>query len=89
MALQIVQEAFAQGRLKEGGLITEGTAGSTGLFVGMYEPLPLCIYNAVIPAGISLAMVAAAYGCRCFIAMPDDAAAEKANMLQVNLFGRH
>lgn len=27
-------------------------------------------------------MVAAAYGCRCFIAMPDDAAIEKAQMLQ-------
>ena len=34
MALQIVQEAFAQGKLKEGGLITEGTAGSTGHLVG-------------------------------------------------------
>ena len=27
-------------------------------------------------------MVAAAYGCRCFIAMPDDAAIEKAQMLE-------
>ena len=32
-------------------------------------------------AGISLAMVAKAYGCRCFIALPDDAAAEKAQLL--------
>lgn len=32
--------------------------------------------------GVSLAMVSAAYGCRCFIAMPDDAAIEKAQMLQ-------
>ena len=30
VALQIMQEAFASGRLKPGGLITEGTAGSTG-----------------------------------------------------------
>lgn len=27
VALQIVQEALAEGRLKPGGLITEGTAG--------------------------------------------------------------
>ncbi|KAK9853872.1 hypothetical protein WJX84_007311 [Apatococcus fuscideae] len=60
VALRIVQEAFASGRLAIGGLITEGTAGSTG---------------------ISLAMVAKAYGCRCFIALPDDAAAEKAQLL--------
>ena len=32
--------------------------------------------------GISLAMVAAAHGLRCFIAMPDDAAIEKSQMLQ-------
>lgn len=56
------QEALADGRLKPGGLVTEGTVGSTG---------------------VSLAMCAAAYGCRAFIAMPDDAAIEKAQMLQV------
>ncbi|KAG2451650.1 hypothetical protein HYH02_003430 [Chlamydomonas schloesseri] len=61
VALQIVSEALADGRLRPGGLITEGTAGSTG---------------------VSLAMVAAAYGCSCSITMPDDAAIEKANMIQ-------
>lgn len=61
VALRIIQEALASGALQPGGLITEGTAGSTG---------------------VSLAMVAAAYGCRCFIAMPDDAAIEKAELLQ-------
>jgi len=30
VALHIIQNAFAQGHLTEGGLITEGTAGSTG-----------------------------------------------------------
>ena len=30
VALQIVTEALADGRLQPGGLITEGTAGSTG-----------------------------------------------------------
>lgn len=33
-------------------------------------------------AGVSLAMVAAAAGIRCFIAMPDDAAIEKSQMLE-------
>jgi hypothetical protein len=32
--------------------------------------------------GISLAMCAAALGCRCFIAMPDDAAEEKSQILE-------
>lgn len=32
--------------------------------------------------GVSLAMMAAACGCRCRIAMPDDAAAEKAQILE-------
>eukprot|EP00798_Chlamydomonas_sp_ICE-L_P014225 gene14225-20196_t len=61
VALQIVQEALADGRLQPGGLVTEGTAGSTG---------------------VSLSMVTAALGLRCFIAMPDDAAIEKVQMLQ-------
>ena len=33
-------------------------------------------------AGVSLAVVANSYGCRCHIAMPDDAALEKAQMLE-------
>ncbi|GAX77674.1 hypothetical protein CEUSTIGMA_g5117.t1 [Chlamydomonas eustigma] len=61
IALQIVKEAIDEGRLVPGALITEGTAGSTG---------------------VSLAMVAAAYGCKCFISMPDDAAVEKVQLLQ-------
>jgi len=60
VALRMVQEAFADGRLKPGGLITEGTVGSTG---------------------VSLALVAASVGCRCFVAMPDDAASEKHQLL--------
>ncbi|PSC75522.1 cysteine synthase 2 [Micractinium conductrix] len=61
VALQVIQEAVAEGRLRPGGLVTEGTVGSTG---------------------VSLAMCAAAFGCRAFIAMPDDAAIEKAQMLE-------
>ena len=62
VALEIVRGALAAGRLAPGGLVCEGTVGSTG---------------------VSLAMVAAAHGCRAFIAMPDDAAIEKAQMLEV------
>lgn len=61
VAEQIIKEALESGRLAPGGLITEGTVGSTGL---------------------SLAMCSAAHGCRCFIAMPDDAAIEKSQMLE-------
>lgn len=61
VALEIIGEAIASGRLQRGGLVTEGTVGSTG---------------------VSLAMVAAARGLRCFIAMPDDAAIEKSQMLE-------
>lgn len=61
VAREIIRESIQEGRLDvPGGLITEGTAGSTG---------------------VSLAMLAAAHGCRCHIAMPDDAAAEKSVLL--------
>jgi cysteine synthase A len=60
VALAIIDEALADGRLRPGGLVSEGTVGSTG---------------------ISLALVAAARGCRAFVALPDDAAAEKADTL--------
>lgn len=66
VALEIIQEALDEGRLAPGGLVAEGTVGSTG---------------------VSLAMCAAAAGCRAFVAMPDDAAIEKAQMLQVTSGG--
>ncbi|CAI6011968.1 unnamed protein product [Closterium sp. NIES-65] len=55
------KQALESGQLKPGGLITEGSAGSTG---------------------VALALVAAAFGCRCFVAMPDDAAVEKAEAMR-------
>ena len=61
VALEIITEAMKDGMLKPGGLITEGTVGSTG---------------------VSLAMLAPSFGCKCYIAMPDDAAEEKAVMLK-------
>lgn len=44
------------GKLFPGGIVTEGSAGSTA---------------------ISLATVAPAYGCKCHVVIPDDAAIEK------------
>lgn len=64
VAAAIIHDAFQRGVLAPGGLITEGTAGSTG---------------------VSLALMAQAATCKCFIAIPDDAAAEKSQILQVRL----
>lgn len=61
VALEIFRRALEEGRLRPGGLVCEGTVGSTG---------------------VSLAMLAPSFGCRCFIAMPDDAAEEKVAMLK-------
>lgn len=61
VALRIVQDALRSGELKPGGVVTEGTAGSTG---------------------VSLAMVCKALGVECFVAMPDDAALEKSQLVQ-------
>ncbi|MCD7466763.1 hypothetical protein HAX54_003768 [Datura stramonium] len=61
VAVKIIEEALESGALAEGGVITEGSAGSTA---------------------ISLATVAPAYGCRCHVVIPDDAALEKAQILE-------
>lgn len=49
-------QALESGDLAPGGVVTEGSAGSTA---------------------ISLATVAPAYGCKCHVVIPDDAAIEK------------
>lgn len=49
-------QALESGDLVRGGVVTEGSAGSTA---------------------ISLATIAPAYGCRCHVVIPDDAAIEK------------
>ncbi len=56
VALQIVQEALAEGRLKPGGLITEGTAGERRRFRVGATPL-LCAQQVHFhcPAGHSQA----------------------------------
>lgn len=51
-----VQQAIESGQLVQGGVVTEGSAGSTA---------------------ISIATVAPAYGCKCHVVIPDDAAIEK------------
>lgn len=57
LELSIIQ-ALESGSLTHGGVVTEGSAGSTA---------------------ISLATVASAYGCKCHVVIPDDAAIEKVN----------
>ncbi|KMZ63369.1 hypothetical protein ZOSMA_410G00080 [Zostera marina] len=63
VAVKIIEEALEYGALVRGGVITEGSAGSTA---------------------ISLATVAPAYGCKCHVVIPDDAAAEKVNACVIN-----
>ncbi|CAN6477797.1 unnamed protein product [Victoria cruziana] len=61
IAVKIIQEALNSGDLVEGGVVIEGSAGSTA---------------------ISLAMVAPAFGCKCHVVIPDDAAIEKSQILE-------
>ncbi|KAK2967277.1 hypothetical protein RJ640_004843 [Escallonia rubra] len=61
VAVKIIQEALESGQLVQGGVVTEGSAGSTA---------------------ISLATVAPAYGCKCHVVIPDDAAIEKSQILE-------
>ncbi|PWA97361.1 pyridoxal-5'-phosphate-dependent enzyme family protein [Artemisia annua] len=61
VAVKIIEEALDSGKLSRGGVVTEGSAGSTA---------------------ISLATVAPAYGCKCHVVIPDDAAIEKSQILE-------
>ncbi|XP_047341952.1 cysteine synthase 2 [Impatiens glandulifera] len=61
IAVKIIEEALESGQLVRGGVVTEGSAGSTA---------------------ISLATVAPAYGCKCHVVLPDDAAIEKSEILE-------
>lgn len=61
VAVKIIEEALESGDLAPGGVVTEGSAGSTA---------------------ISLATVAPAYGCKCHVVIPDDAAIEKSQILE-------
>ncbi|XP_031493462.1 cysteine synthase 2 [Nymphaea colorata] len=61
IAVKIIQEALNSGDLVEGGVVIEGSAGSTA---------------------ISLATVAPAFGCKCHVVIPDDAAIEKSQILE-------
>lgn len=56
-----LKQALNSGDLVEGGVVIEGSAGSTA---------------------ISLAMVAPAFGCKCHVVIPDDAAIEKVIQLK-------
>lgn len=61
VAVKIIEEALDSGVLVQGGMVTEGSAGSTA---------------------ISLATVAPAFGCKCHVVIPDDAAIEKSQILE-------
>ncbi|KAG4203793.1 hypothetical protein ERO13_A04G006300v2 [Gossypium hirsutum] len=61
VALKVIEEALESGDLAPGGVVTEGSAGSTA---------------------ISLATVAPAFGCKCHVVIPDDAAIEKSQILE-------
>lgn len=55
-------QALESGQLRPGGIVTEGSAGSTA---------------------ISIATVAPAFGCKCHVIIPDDAAIEKVFILLI------
>lgn len=61
VAVKIIEEALESGDLVCGGVVIEGSAGSTA---------------------ISLATVAPAYGCKCHVVIPDDAAVEKSQIIE-------
>ncbi|XP_039137162.1 cysteine synthase 2 [Dioscorea cayenensis subsp. rotundata] len=62
VAVKIIEEALDAGALVPGGVVTEGSAGSTA---------------------ISLATVVPSFGCKCHVVIPDDAAIEKSEILEV------
>jgi len=64
VALQIVTEALADGRLKPNGLVTEGTVGSTGVSLAMVTAALGCRCHVVMPddAAIEKSQVLEALG---------------------------
>lgn len=70
------QEALASGALRTGGLVTEGTAGSTGISLAMMAPAFGALDQATCSEACSRLLSAS--GCKCHVVMPDDAAEEKA-----------
>lgn len=59
VSCDLIEQALESGQLRKGGIVTEGSVGSTA---------------------ISFATVAPAYGCKCHVVIPDDAAIEKVYM---------
>lgn len=53
MALQVIEEALQEGRLKSGGLITEGTAGSTGISLAMVSQAPSSVPHVATQAQLA------------------------------------
>jgi cysteine synthase A len=81
-----------RGAGRTGGLMSEddedeGEDGGDGsgpavLRSSPLPPSPLLTEGTAGSTGVSLALVAAASGCRCFVALPDDAALEKSRLLR-------
>lgn len=86
IALHMIKKAAASGRLSSGALITEATAGSTGVSLAMVSAASG--YKYVFDTcrnGLCLPYVqfcTCIHMCRCKIFMPDDAAVEKQQELE-------
>lgn len=63
VALHIIEDAFAEGLLQQGGLITEGTAGSTGLHTT--SALHIGMLAWVYPGALAVHSFSACFGL-CF-----------------------
>jgi cysteine synthase A len=95
VAVSIVREAVARGELAlprrrqgrggTGGLLSEDEDDEQDDDNDAATPQqhpPLLTEGTAGSTGVSLALVAAASGCRCFVALPDDAALEKSRLLR-------
>ncbi|KAL9235811.1 hypothetical protein vseg_010546 [Gypsophila vaccaria] len=54
VAVKIVEEAFASGLLAEGGVVTEGSAGSTAISLATVAPAYGCKCHVVIPDDVAI-----------------------------------
>lgn len=88
VALRIVAEALQEGRLQPGGLVTEGTAGSTGVSLAMVRrPTGRGLHHGKLPDGGRQAGDAAC-GC-CLTTAPCGAAAAGGGRARLPLLHRH
>ncbi|XP_065636446.1 cysteine synthase 1, partial [Quercus suber] len=85
VAVKIIEEALESGKLAQGGIVTEGSAGSTAISLATVAPAYGCKCHVVIPDDAAIekvyieshGTVAPAYGCECHVVIPDDAVIKK------------